>query len=214
LAKLYILLKKSNLLLNVDSQNIQRYAEVYKIIKAITASGIKPGADSSLALAELSKSKINYNQTLTETMRIKQQVALLTGIPVKNILIDTAIQNIEEVLKEKSDSTYNPLIDYYQKQHSFSVADEHLIKKSYLPKIMLTAAAWSRGSSFDGQGDYKSFARGLGYQRMNYVGGVTVVYNLFDGIHKKNQLSVAHYKTLAAEQLLQEQKITAYKYSR
>src|SRR5262249_42867869 len=89
LSKLYFDLVKNQYQLEVDQQNVRRYEDVYKVIRAVTLSGIKPGADSSLALAELSKTRITYNQTLGQFKQIQQQLSYLSGLPVDDIRIDT-----------------------------------------------------------------------------------------------------------------------------
>ena len=71
---------KNQFQLAIDQQNVSRYEEVYKVIEAVTRSGIKAGADSSLAMAELSKSRISYNQTEGQVRQLQQQLSYLTGI--------------------------------------------------------------------------------------------------------------------------------------
>ena len=71
-------------------RNVSRYEAVYRIIQAVTRSGIKAGADSSLAMAELSKSRITYNQTEGQIRQLQQQLSYLTGMAAGDFLIDTA----------------------------------------------------------------------------------------------------------------------------
>lgn len=210
-AKLYFALVKDQYQLEVDRQNVKRYEDVYKVIQAVTLSGIKPGADSSLALAELSKTRITYNQTLGQLKQVQQQLSYLSGLPANAIIIDTSItKNYLSSMNIGAgvfDSTNNPLTDYYEKQKLLYQSTENLVKKSYLPKIFLAGDLWIRGSSIDANNDYKSLATGLGYQRMNYMAGVTISYDLFSGIHKKDNLAVAHYQTIASDNALQQQRL-------
>jgi len=53
IARLFLNIRKGQLQQGIDSENVNRYAQLYTIIQAVTQSGIKPGADSSLAMAEL-----------------------------------------------------------------------------------------------------------------------------------------------------------------
>ena len=98
---------------------MNRYDSIYKVIQALTFSGIKPGSDSSLAKAELSKARITYNQTLGTLNQLKEQLAYLTGVPAVNLKIDTSANNFETnrlLLSQLTvDTVYNPLIDYYSK---------------------------------------------------------------------------------------------------
>ncbi len=118
-ARLYFNLLKSWYRLDADKQNVNRYDSIYKVIQALTFSGIKPGSDSSLAKAELSKARITYNQTLGTLNQLKEQLAYLTGVPAVNLKIDTSANNFETnrlLLSQLTvDTVYNPLIDYYSK---------------------------------------------------------------------------------------------------
>ena len=85
---------------------------------------------------------------------------------------------------------------------------ETLVKKSYLPKIFLSATGWARGSSIDYNGNYKSITEGLGYQRFNYMVGTTFVYDLFNVVHQKDKLAISHYNTIASDYDLQQQRLS------
>ncbi|HWB28103.1 MAG TPA: TolC family protein [Chitinophagaceae bacterium] len=211
IGKLYFQLVKNQYQLEVDRQNVKRYEDVYKVIQAVTLSGIKAGADSSLALAELSKTRITYNQTLGQLKQVQQQLAYLSGLPADAIIIDTnetkSYLSSMSIANNVFDSTGNPLTGYYEKQKLLYQSAEDLVRKSYLPRIFLAGDLWVRGSSIDYNNDYKSLATGLGYQRMNYMAGVTISYDLFNGIHKRDKLAVVHYQTLATDNALQQEKL-------
>jgi outer membrane protein TolC len=85
---------------------------------------------------------------------------------------------------------------------------ENLVKKSYLPKILLTGIAWARGSSIDYQDQYKSVPDGWGYQRYNYLAGLTFQYNLFNLIHRRDKEAIAHNEMVASDYDLQQQQLS------
>jgi outer membrane protein TolC len=70
---------------------------------------------------------------------------------------------------------------------------------------LLTGIAWARGSGIDYDNTYKSLSAGLGYQRYNYMAGVTVVYDLFNGIHRKDKLAISRFNTQAGDYALQQE---------
>jgi len=224
IGQLYFNLVKNLYQLDVDGQNVKRYEEVYKVIHAVTISGIKAGADSSLALAELSRTRTIYNQTLGKVKDLQQELSYLSGIPSGQIqlsvdsistgstskLMNDATDKLSRYAKPivpGADTTAFPLIDYYQRQKELYLSAEDLVKKSYLPKIFLAGNVWVRGSSIDYNNNYKSLATGLGYQRFNYMAGVTVSYDLFNGLHKKDKLAVVRYQTQASDKALQQQQL-------
>ena len=102
----------------------------------------------------------------------------------------------------------NPLADYFAKQKLQYSAEQELARKSYLPKIILAGGGWARGSSIQYQNDYKSPAEGLGYQRLNYLGGIGITYDLFNGVHKRDRLSVLNGQVAAADYALQQQELS------
>lgn len=209
--KLYFDILKNQFQLAIERENVNRYEEVYKVIEAVTRSGIKAGADSSLAMAELSKSRISYNQTEGQIKELQQQLSYLTGINAGNFSIDTSqtknYLNEPGGLNNNANNLNNPLTDYYNKQEMLYRQTEDLVKKTYLPKVFLSATGWARGSSIDYNGDYKSVSEGLGYQRFNYMVGATFVYDLFNVVHKKDKLTISHFNTIASDYDLQQQEL-------
>ncbi len=213
-ARYYFNMLKTQYRLATDQQNVKRYDSIFTIIKALTISGLKPGSDSSLAKAELSKARITYNQTAGSLSQLKEQLSYLTGIPSQQLLIDSLAGNF---LMQKPlplnfafDTANNPLIDYYAKRKDILLANEILIKKSYLPKVILAAGTWARGSNIQYNDDYKSLATGLGYQRFNYAIGIGITYNLFNGLYRKDKLDINHFDTQASEFALQQEKQSLY----
>jgi outer membrane protein TolC len=211
IAKLYFNVLKSQYTLNVDKENVDRYQSIFIIIQALTSSGIKAGSDSSLAKAELSKTRITYNQTLGNLNQLKQQLSYFTGIPIDQLNIDTSGNSFTNIKIDSihfaTDSINNPLIDYYAKKKNIYLANDKLIRKSYLPKISLAASTWARGSSIEYNNDYQSLDNGLGYQRYNYLVGLNLTYNLFNGLYRKDKLNINNYELKASDDELQQQKL-------
>jgi outer membrane protein TolC len=211
IGKLYFNILKNLYLLQIDQQNIRRYQSVNTIIGALTGSGIKPGVDSSLAKAELSKIKVSYNQRAGAIKQLQQQLAFLTGINATQINIDTLHKDGDVVasrlFSKMTDTTANPLLDYFNKQKALYQSAETLVKKSYLPKIILAGGGWGRGSSIQYNDDYRSLGSGLGYQRFNYAAGIGITYDLVNIVHRKDKLAVNRFQTQAAGYDFQQQKL-------
>ncbi len=211
IAKLYFNILKDQYTLNADKENVDRYQSVYSIINALTSSGIKAGSDSSLAKAELSKTRITYNQTLGNLNQLKQQLSYFTGIAVDQLHIDTSSNSFTNIKIDSihfaTDSINNPLIDYYAKKKNIYLAYDKLIRRSFLPKISLAASTWARGSSIEYSNNYQSLDNGLGYQRFNYLVGVNLTYNLFNTLYKKDKLNINNFELKASDDELQQQKL-------
>ena len=214
-AKAYLDILKARFHLAIDKQNVGRYDTIYKVIEAVSRSGIKPGADSALAMAELSRTRTTYNQTQGYLRQLQQQLNYLTGIPPGEIDIDTSTTvNYPSVLQSlgsqaDSDLAGNPLIDYFAKEQALYLQREQLVKKAFLPKVLLNGVGWARGSGIDYTDQYKSSASGgLGYQRFNYMVALTVEYDLFNTVHRKDKALIAHNNALASQYGLQQQQLS------
>lgn len=214
LAKLYFNLLKDEAVLAADKENVSRYENVFSVIRALTKSGIKPGADSSLSKAELSRARISYNQTIGNVNQIKEQLSYLTGINAGNIEIDTlALRKVmikPGLFNQPVDTASNPLIDYYRKLNIIYSTNETVIRKSYLPKLVVTAGAWARGSSIIYNDNYKSLSTGFGYQRFNYAAGLAMVYDLFNGVHKRDKININRFQAEASQYELEQQTLALH----
>lgn len=195
----------------VEKETVKRYDTIFNIIRALTMSGIKPGSDSSLAKAELSKSRITYNQINEQSKNDREEISYLTGITTEQIVADSNLMSIinkKDFSQIPADSSLNPLLGYYESLNKVYIANEQLISKSYLPKISLTAASWARGSSIVYDDQYKPVSDGFGYQRFNYLAGISFQYDLFNGIHKKDRLKSFGFEREASELELKQQEIS------
>src|SRR5580658_2783972 len=90
IARLYFNILSRRYQLAVDQEDIRRYESMYSISRALTASGVNPGVDSSLARAGLSRIRVSYNNALGELHRLQDQLVYLTGIPNPEIAMDTS----------------------------------------------------------------------------------------------------------------------------
>jgi outer membrane protein TolC len=196
--------------MTVEKETVKRYDTIFNIIHALTSSGIKPGSDSSLAKAELSKSRITYNQLSEQSENFQEEISYLTGIRAENILPDTLLMRIGKIrnMPQAADTAANPLIDYYTNLSKLYLSNQRLISKSYLPKIYLTAASWARGSSIAYNDQYQSVDNGFGYQRFNYLAGISFQYDLFNGIHKRDRMKTFGFEKDATDLELKQQQIS------
>jgi outer membrane protein TolC len=210
-ARLYLGLLKKQMQLEIEAQNKERYEKIFTIIQALARSGIKPGADSSLAMAEYSKSITGYNQTLGSVNNLREQLSYYTGIPTFRLKIDTLFlqyrDSTQSMLSNSSVKESNPLIDYYASVNKAYSSDEKRISKSFQPTVSLVATAWTRASSITPELDYKNLGTGFGVQRYNYLTGISLQYDLFNGIHKKDRLEIIHFQQQAGIYQLQQEQL-------
>lgn len=205
ISRLYFNILSHRYQLAVDQEDVRRYDSMYTISTALTGSGVNPGVDSSLARAGLSRTRVRYNETLGELNRLQDQLAYLTGISNPGIGMDTSTAVPTLALPEEN---LNPLLDYFAKQKQQYDAQEQLARKSYLPRVVLGAGGWARGSSIQYSNVYESPGEGLGYQRLNYLAGVGLTYDLFNGVHRRDRLNVLTQQVQAADYAMQQQQLS------
>lgn len=193
----------------IQYRNIQRDKEILRSISSLTKSGVRPGVDTSIANAELSKARLTYIELNNQVKQLQLRLSAISGLPYQNIVADTTIEAKLMGLPEQqfaTDTANHPLINYYQSIYQNSKEREGLVKKQYNPKILLEAAAWSRGSSIDPQGNYNSLSSGWGFDRNNYLVGLGISYNLFDLRRRHLKLSTQKTETDYARNKLEEEK--------
>ena len=213
IARLYFNILSHRYQLAVDEEDIRRYQSMYAISRALTGSGVNPGVDSSLARAGLARTRVNYNDALGELHRLQDQLAYLTGIANPEITMDTSSARLSGErypatgLLPDTATAVNPLEDYFAKQKQQYDAETRLARKSYLPRVVLGAGGWVRGSSVQYSNVYESAAEGLGYQRLNYLAGLGITYDLFNGAHRRDRINVLNRQANAADYALQQQQL-------
>ena len=205
----YLQLLRLQDFLGIQSRNIERNLEINRSIGSLARSGVRAGVDTSIAEAELSKARLNYIELNNQLKQVQLQLSSVSGMPYQSIVGDTTdeVTLIDQpsAYLFPADTTNHPLINYYKSAYQNSLEREKLVKNLYNPKISLEAAAWGRGSSIDGAGNYGALSNGYGFDRGNYLVGIGISYNLFDLRRKQLKLRTQKASTNYAYKKLQEQ---------
>lgn len=202
----YLELLRLYALQQIATDNIQRNAEVLKAVTATVLHGLKPGVDSAVAAAELSKARLTLLDIKNNYNQVRIQLGVFTGLDTTQIRPDTVNnKRLPGLLGvEAPDSmTAHPMLAYYNAVYEQQRAAADVIRKSRLPKVNLMAAGWMRGSSGSFNDVYdKNLWSGLGYSRYNYLLGLGITYNLTDLKRTHEKVAVQQYRSeVAAQQL-------------
>ena len=205
----YLLLMSLQDYLNIQARNIKRTQDILRSVSSLTKSGVRPGVDTSIANAELSKARLNYIELNNQVQQVQLQLAQVSGLPYRSIVADTLVS--EQLIGApyaslNADTAGHPLINYYQSLYQSSKEQEGVVKNQYNPKIFVQGAAWGRGSSVDPEGNYNNLSTGFGFQRDNYLVGVGISYNLFDLRRRQLKLSTQKAESDYYRNKLEEQK--------
>jgi adhesin transport system outer membrane protein len=205
----YLQLLRLQDFLNIQYRNIKRNEQIRRSIESLAKSGIRAGVDTSIAEAELSKARLNYIELKNQLKQLQLNVSAISGLPYQSIIPDTTVElnliNQPNAYLFSPDTANHPLINLYRSVYQNNLQREGLVKKLYNPKISLEAAAWERGSSIDGNGQYNSISNGYGFNRGNYLVGLGISYNLFDLRRRQLKLSTQKASTNYAMKKLEEQ---------
>ena len=205
--KAYFDLMEAEYQMSVEQQNLSRYQNIATIIRAVTKSGLRPGSDSSEINAALSQTVIKFNLSQAKVTQLQQQLSYLTGVTPGQLIVDTTLQSqpLPVPVNQALDTAQNPFLTFYGAQINFFKTNHQLIDKTYQPKVELISGIWGRASSIEYNDQYKSLVNGLGFQRYNYAAAVSFVYNLFDGVHRRDKLAVSQYQVEASQAAFQQQ---------
>ena len=207
--RLYLNTLRLQMQLNIAGQNLERYRKIYDVIRALAGSGIKAGSDSSLARAEWSKAQTGLNQALGNLRNSREQLSYYTGIPGELLRLDSLSTSARPILPSDDSITSgnNPLLVYYSSVNRLYAADEKRISRGYQPVISLVASGWMRASSISPVSGYGPLKDGLGAQRYNYLAGISLQYDLFSGLHRKDKLTAMHFQQEAGLQQFRQQEL-------
>lgn len=205
----YLQLLRLQDFIGIQYRDIQRTQEILRSIISLAKSGVRPGVDTSIAQAELSKARLNYIEVNNQYKQVQLQLSAVTGYSYQSIVPDTTVEPTligqPAAYLFQADTSNHPLINFYKSVYQNSLERENLVKKLYNPTISLEAAAWGRGSSVDAGGQYNSLSTGYGFQRGNYLVGIGISYNLFDLRRRQLKLRTQKAGTDYAFKKLQEQ---------
>ncbi|OOQ58729.1 TolC family protein [Mucilaginibacter pedocola] len=197
--------------LDIQAHNIKRNEQIRRSIQSLAKSGVRPGVDTSLAEAELSKSRLNYIELDNQLKQVQLKLSAISGLAYEGIVPDTTVEQaliaqMAAPAQLDADTAGHPAIGYYQSLLNASLQKEALVKKQYNPKIFLEGAYWGRGSSVDANDNFNALSTGWGFSRGNYLVGVGISYNLFDIRRKNLKRNTQRAATTYARKKLDEEK--------
>lgn len=190
-------------LIKVYEENIMRASTNLSIAKTLVISGIKPGVDTALFSAELSKAKIDL---LNIKKNASQAIINLSQLLATNDNISIADSSFFSKLPADiagSDTAKNPLLSLYSTSIELGKAKRKSIAKSTSPTLGVWATTYARGSGISYNGNVKTFD-GLSLQRFNYGAGVQLSVPLLQAAKIKPQLQQQDFLIKADEEKLNE----------
>ena len=157
----------------VYEKNKIRTESNYAAIKSLVMSGIKPGLDSSMFKAELSRSRIEllnakrfHQQTL---ITLSQYLGYDHTIAVEDSSYFSKLPEIGKYVQ--IDSVRHPLLSLYSSGIMLNKAKGKMLSRTMLPTLGIWGTTFARGSGVRNDGTVNS-PDGLNFQRYNYGFGL------------------------------------------
>jgi outer membrane protein len=180
-------------------ENVKRIESSAAQAKTLVITGIKPGVDSSLLKAEVSKAKIdllNGNKFRDQSLIILSELLATDNLPVLN---DTFYFNKLPSVNQIDDSLRNPLLSLYSSSIELSNARKKVLAKTKMPAVAAWGTTYARGSGISYDGTVKS-TDGLGLQRYNYGLGLQLSVPILQFARIKPQLQQQDFIIKSAQE--------------
>jgi outer membrane protein len=189
-ANAYLDVLMTHELVKVYSKNLERAEDNVRIVKSLTRSGLRPGTDTALFKAELSRAKIellNYER-LRETQHALLS-EMLGGTDTPNSYrIDTSFFTSLPAIAADTTSLNHPLTRLSTSRMMINQYDKKYLQASLYPKLSFWGTAYARGSGirYDGQANSEE---GLSFSRYNYGAGLVLSVPLLHFANVRHQVN-------------------------
>jgi len=199
----YLDLLVSNELVKVYENNYFRTEANLKTIKSLVVSGIKPGVDTAMYRAEISRAKIDLLnfQKYREQMKINLSQFLASENPVE--VSDSSYFTRLPQITLLSDSVKHPLLALFDSNIGLTKAKLKMLNKSLLPTLGFWGTTYARGSGIHYDGAVNS-PDGLAFQRYNYGIGLQLSLPLLQAVRINPQLQQQELLVKSGEEKLKD----------
>ncbi len=187
----------------VYEENVLRTDANLSVARTLVTSGIKPGVDTALLKAEMSRAKV---ELLNSRKYREQAVITLTQLlSTDNIPVVTDSSYFLRLpeMYIPADSARNPLLSLYTSNIELSKARKKVLGKTTMPTLGMWGTAYARGSGVDYNGNVKS-TEGLAFQRYNYGLGLQLSIPILQFAKIKSQVQQQDFLIRSNEEKLNE----------
>lgn len=187
----------------VYQENLARTSANLSIAKTLVINGIKPGVDTALLKAEVSRAKV---ELLNSRKYREQNIITLSGLLATDGLssfADTSYFTKVPTAYLTSDTVRNPVLALFSSNIELSKAKKKMLSKTTLPTLNLWGTAYARGSGIDHNGSVKT-TDGLAFQRYNYGIGLQLSVPILQFARLKPQLQQQDFLVRSGEEKLNE----------
>jgi outer membrane protein TolC len=181
--------------LKAAEAQLERSRIIDKIVGALSAAELRPGADVSRSRAEIALAEIQIEQARNAIAAARATLRQLTGTDVRPIaggLLELPPQiQLEEAVADSP----------YAREQAAAVAEveaqRRALDRSYYPRFHLQAATYARGTGANPDGTTQGGVSGLGPNIHNWALGMTVTFPAFDLPALRARKEIVEHRRLA-----------------
>jgi len=183
----YLDVLMANELLKVYSRNVDRSSENLRVVRTLTVSGLRPGVDSALFSAELSRARVD-KLTYSRFLETQQAgLAELLGSETLSYAADSSYFTLLPLFPSDTASFIHPLVTLSTSKLAINLHQRTYVQRSQYPKLTAWGTAYARGSGIRYDGSVSS-KEGFSFSRYNYGVGLQLSIPLLRFVDVRNQL--------------------------
>ncbi len=202
-ASAYLNLLAAQRLTRSEEYNLERADTLKNVVTLRARNGLIAGVDSSLANAEVSNAKTALINARDAEQERASQLSELMGVPQGDYFLDTVF--ITKMPSSFTDTVVkvHPLLKFYSSRIGVSDAEIKYINTLKYPTFSFFGVFQTRGSGFSSDyivnpsGYDKNYWTGISPDRINYVVGVGLTWNITSLTRVKQQVNAQSYVSKA-----------------
>jgi len=187
--------------------DVERWQVFDKTVQVLVQQELRPGADGSRADAELAMARTRLFQAQAAEQQAQAILASLMGAAGASLQVEPhpLLASPPAESLPPSPPSAHPLALDEQAGVEELRAKERVINHSDYPHLFLESEVFGRGSGVNPDGTSAGGLKGLGFDRGNWVAGISVVFpNLFDFSARRDQKRMAEAQERSQEARYQQ----------
>lgn len=162
--------------------NVERQQVFANAVAALVKNQLRPGADDSRAQAELALARIQVIQAEQAEQVARASLAQWLGVAPTDVQITGAplLQTPPPAPASPPPVATHPVAEAQMAEVESSLALQHVLGRSYAPRIHVQTAYSLRGTGATANGTHLGGSHGLDFATPNLAVGFTATFPLFD----------------------------------
>lgn len=200
-ANAYLDVTLANELMDVYSKNLERAEENLRIVRSLVRSGLRPGVDTSLFMAEVSRAKIELLNYQNQKEAQVQLLSQLLGGGDGTLLPDSNFfTRLPEVAGGNNEQPH-PLVNVASGRLQIQQNERTSMQRSLNPKLSFWGTAYARGSGIRYDG-FVNAEDGFSFSRYNYGAGLMLSVPVLRFANVRHQVNAQESLIKAEEEKL------------